>query len=77
MNIGDFVIGLVVIIFISVAIQAPNILYEWAESLTPTIHTHSIKINGNTYSPTEDECINQSRQKCDKKILVLWGPKGK
>ena len=77
MNIGDFVIGLVVIIFISVAIQAPKILYEWAESLTPTIHSYSIKINGDTYSPTEDECINQSRQKCDKTILVLWRPKSK
>ena len=70
----DFVIGLMVIIFISVAIKAQKILYEWAESLTPTIHTYSIKINGNTYSPTEDECINQSRQKCDKTILVLWRP---
>lgn len=77
MNIGDFVIGLVVIIFISVAIQAPNILYEWAESLTPKIRTHSIKINNVTYLPTEDDCINQSRQKCDKTILVLWKPKEK
>ena len=77
MDIRNFVTGLMVIIFISVAIQAPKILYEWAESLTPTIYSYSIKINGNPYSPTEDDCINQNRQKCNKTILVLWKPKAK
>ena len=77
MDVKGFFIGLLSILIFTCYQQKSKFMIEWAESLTPTIHTHSIKINGNTYSPTEDECINQSRQKCDKTILVLWGPKEK
>lgn len=77
MEIRAFFAGLLSILIITCYQQKSRIMTEWAESLTPTIDSYSIKINGNKYSPTEDECINQNRQKCDKEILVLWRPKEK
>ena len=67
-----FIVAVIMLILCLVP-HGPYIIIYFDENKMPKINNPFIKIGDSIYTPTEDECINYHRQKCTKKIFIVWG----